>query len=417
MKSFEAAIKNTIQNFEQLGVADRNPGINQYQPPNQTTASYNPGYGQWATFQAPALFPQVEYPSIVHPSEQTGKLVYPPYNESGDHLFDFSYAGYNEGWTPLPNPTSQATVTLNPGDGNADDADRIQEAINQISKMPLNELGFRGSLLLNAGIFYVGHPIEISQSGIVLRGDAAGGTTIQATSAIDPTKAQYLIRISGEGNEMARKRIAIVDEYVPVGSMKVKVADAKRFKVGDLVVVGANFNQEWVRKIGMDVIHPKGDTSKNNGWKPGRLDSFRRVTHVDVQSGELYLNAPLTVGIAKWAGGGHVEAYKSKRVTLVGVENLQFTYPTNRDRGPDEIMRQEKGKVKDYRFAAEMFANYVFNMDNAENCWIRNVRSVWFRNFAQLGTNTLTITLEVSFMTQGDFLLLFSVFNGRSYHL
>jgi hypothetical protein len=58
-------------------------------------------------------------------------------------------------------------------------------------------------------------------------------------------------------------------------------------------------------------------------------------------------------------------------------------------------MRGEKGKTKDYRFAAEMFANYVFKMDNAENCWIRNVRSVWFRNFAQLGTNTLTITLEV----------------------
>ncbi|KAI9287991.1 hypothetical protein BC943DRAFT_317557 [Umbelopsis sp. AD052] len=391
MKSFEAVIKNTINSLEHLGVTDRNHGASPYHPPNQTTAAYNPG--QW-TYQSPALYPQVGYPSVVYPNEQTGKLVYPPYNKEGDHLFDFSYAGYNEGWTPLPSPSSQATVTLSPGDGRSDDADRIQDAINHISKMPLNELGFRGSLLLNAGVFYVSHPIEITQSGIVMRGDAAGGTTIQATSAIDPTKTEYLIRISGDGNEMARKRISIVDEYVPVGSMRVKVADPKRFKTGDLIVVTANFNLEWIRKVGMDVIHPKGDTTKNNGWKPGRFDSFRRVMHVDANSGELYLNAPLTAAIAKWSGGGHVEAYKSKRVTLVGIEDLQFTYPTNRNRGPDEMMREEKKKVKDYRFATEMFANYVFKMDNAENCWIRNVRSVWFRNFAQLGTNTLTITLE-----------------------
>ncbi|GAB5585514.1 hypothetical protein Unana1_00414 [Umbelopsis nana] len=395
MKNFESVIKDTINTLEHLGISDRFQGSNSLPPQNQTTAVYNSGYAQWNYGQAHALFPQVGYPRVVHPSEQTGKLVYPPYNQNGDHLFDFSYAGYNEGWTPLPQPSEvMTTMKLAPGDGQQDDADRIQDAINQISKLPQNPSGFRGSLSLSAGIFYVGHPIEIIQSGIILRGDAAGGTTIQATSAIDPLKAQYLIRVSGEGNEMARKRVAIIDEYVPVGSMKVKVKEPKRFKIGDQIVVAANFNQEWIRQVGMDVIHPKGDTTKNNGWKPGRFDSFRRVMHIDEKSGDIYLNAPLTVSIAKWAGGGHVEAYTSKRVALVGIENLQFIYPTNRDRGPDEIMRGEKGKVKDYRFAAEMFANYVLKVDNAENCWIRNVRSVWFRNFAQLGTNTLTITLE-----------------------
>lgn len=396
MKNFESVIKNTINSLEHLGLSDRTHNSNSFSQPNQSTSAYSPGYSQWTYAQAPALFPQVGYPKVVHPDEKTGKLVYPPYNQNGDHLFDFSYAGYNEGWTPLPQPNEIATtMTLSPGDGQTDDADRIQEAINQISSLPQSSSGFRGSLVLSAGIFYVGHPIEINQSGIILKGDASGGTTIQATSAIDPLKAEYLISIVGEGNEMSRKRIAIVDEYVPVGSMKVKVADSKRFKIGDQIVIGANFNQEWIRRVGMDVIHPKGDTTKNNGWKPGRFDSFRRIMHVDQQSGDIYLNAPLTVAVAKWSGGGHIEAYKSKRVMRVGIENIQFTYPINRDRGQDEIMRGEKGKTKDYRFAAEMFANYVFKMDNAENCWIRNVRSVWFRNFAQLGTNTLTITLEV----------------------
>ncbi|KAJ2956422.1 hypothetical protein NQZ79_g7744 [Umbelopsis isabellina] len=393
MKNFESYVKTTINALEHMGLSDRHANPTGFAQPNQSTMSYTPAYSQWNN-QAPDLFPQAEYPRVVHPSKQTGKLEYPPYNENGDHLFDFSYAGFNEGWTPVPNAEQIATVvTLSPGEGRTDDADRIQDAINQISKMPANQSGFRGALTLDRGVFHISHPIEITHSGIVIRGAPTGGTTLEATSAINPLKSEYLIRVAGQANEFAKKRVAIVDEYVPVGSIRVKVADHKRFKVGDQVVVGANFNQQWIKAIGMDVIHPKGDTTKNNGWKPGRFDHFRRVMHVDQKTGDLYLNVPLTQAIAKWAGGGHVEAYTSKRVALVGFENLEFTYPTNRGRGKDQILRDDP-KTKDYRFAPEMFANYVFKMDDAENCWVKNVRSSWFRNFAQLGNNTLCISIE-----------------------
>lgn len=396
---FEKLLKTTINTFEHLSVAAQ-----QYQHHHQQQHSSQQAYAAQSTPQ-PVLNHQgssnfaydgnASYSRAVYP-DKDGRLVYPAFNEKGDRLFDFSGAGYNEGWTSLPEPNQIPVVaSLDPDTSGGDDATRIQQALDQVATHPVSQYGFRGVLQLNRGTFHLHKPIEIRASGVILQGDPGGGTQLIATT--DPLATPYLIKIVGEPNQMNKKRVPVVNEYVPVGHYQIQVRDKNYFKVGDTVLVAVQFNEQWIKDVGMDVIHPKGDTTKNNGWKPGRFEHHRRVVQVGADGTTLTLNEPITTALSQHHGGGFVQSYENKRVQRVGVQNLEILFPANQQRGPDEIMKDQKKKVKDYRFADELFDHLLFAMDHAENCWIRDVRSVWWRNFARLGTNTVAITLKVVF--------------------
>src|SRR5262249_1920356 len=98
---------------------------------------------------------------------------------NGDQIMDFSYAGYMGGGVGLPNVPARQTV--NPSGG--DDTAAIQAAINAVSALPPDENGFRGAVLLVPGTFNCSAALNISTSGVVLRGSGSGanGTIINAT--------------------------------------------------------------------------------------------------------------------------------------------------------------------------------------------------------------------------------------------
>ena len=62
-----------------------------------------------------------------------GKLVYVP-DEKGNVIPDFSNAGYDGGGAPIPHVPVKAVVEPGPGD----DAERIQAAIDRVSRMKPN---------------------------------------------------------------------------------------------------------------------------------------------------------------------------------------------------------------------------------------------------------------------------------------
>ena len=76
---------------------------------------------------------------IVAPKD--GKLIYTPYNEEGDVIGDFSYAGFNAGDYLLPESKNlPVAVTISPlGDGK-DDADNIQAAIDKAVEIIMNKI-------------------------------------------------------------------------------------------------------------------------------------------------------------------------------------------------------------------------------------------------------------------------------------
>lgn len=392
MRNLEKFVKTTINALEHLSIT-----VNQ-QSSFTTTQTVFQAYDNGTNYEAvPAMtfYDEAPLASMVYPNPaDSNTLVYPAYNDMGDRLVDFSAAGYHEGWTPLPSASQVPVVlALDPDPGSQDDAPRIQQALDRIADMPLQG-HFRGALQLNRGSFRLGGPLEIRQSGIVLQGDPVGGTLLEAAVTMD-INTPYLIKISGEPNVMSKRRVPIVDTAVPVGERQVTVRDVGAFREGDTVLVAVAFNEAWIKAVGMDVIHPKGNTAKNNGWKPGRFEHLRRIIHIDSSTKRLTLNEPLTTRLEQQYGGGFVEKYESRRVTHVGLQYFDCVFPANRDRGPDEIMKSQKSNVKDYRFADEMFNHLMLLMEHAENCWVRQVRSVWWRNFARLGTNTLAITLQV----------------------
>ncbi|KAI8093739.1 uncharacterized protein BX664DRAFT_385116 [Halteromyces radiatus] len=353
--------------------------------------SLNTSANTQGTNEASAFCEQHEFSSkVVYVNPATGCLAYPAYNEGGDRILDFSSVGYMEGNEILPNIDHLIKQVVEPSFPQTnDDTERIQNALDWVGNLPIDpSSGFRGIVQLGQGTYRISRPLELHVSGVILQGIENGGTVLENIG-----NENHLIRISGKPNELAKKRAPIVDDYIPVGSTELNVKHAdRRFKRGDTVVVAVNFNAAWIKAIGMDIIHPKGDTTKNNGWKPGRFEHLRRI--LDVKGDKVVLNSPITTRLEQCYGGGYVEIYTSHRIQKVGIQYLTLLDPRNAQRTKEIIMKNEKNKVKDYRFASEMFDQVLIEMDHAENCWVKQVTSVWWRNFVRLGTNTLAITFS-----------------------
>jgi len=127
--------------------------------------------------------------TLVYPWTDS-RLVYEKYANHGEDTLvniipDFSYAGYKGGGVALPE-NFPVKITLEPN-GSQNNQTRIQNAINQVSGMPMDENGIRGAVLLKAGLYNVEGPLSISTSGVVLRGEdqlpaSQGGTELVATA-------------------------------------------------------------------------------------------------------------------------------------------------------------------------------------------------------------------------------------------
>src|SRR6516165_7310878 len=82
--------------------------------------------------------------SLVYPGPD-GNLIYQP-DARGNRIPDFSTVGYQTGIVPLPDTPGGVSVpvqvVLDPSSG--DQTARIQAAIDQVSRLPLDGNGFRG---------------------------------------------------------------------------------------------------------------------------------------------------------------------------------------------------------------------------------------------------------------------------------
>src|SRR5688572_24382548 len=91
-----------------------------------------------------------------------GKLAYKT-TRAGDRIMDFSHAGYRGGGVALPDVPVKRTVKPS---GGGDDTKTIQSAIDQVAKLPADERGFRGAVLLAGGTFPCAETINIAASGV-----------------------------------------------------------------------------------------------------------------------------------------------------------------------------------------------------------------------------------------------------------
>lgn len=328
-----------------------------------------------------------------------GKLAYVP-DEHGNTILDSSHAGYGGGGVSIPTVPVKETIWPVAGDNTA----TVQAAIDKVSALPLDRSGFRGALLLRAGYYRLGMPVRIQASGVVLRGEgmADTGTVVIGTGTGRPPAAggpggggfgggqPTLIRIAGGSGVTVKAdtRQLVLDEYVPVGARRFKVASARGFKPGDTAIVRRIGNGEWIAAVGMN-----GETPQSR-WQPFDIDWDRVVT--DVEGDTITIDAPITCAIEKRWGGGEILKYDDPgRIEHVGIENL---------RGMSEfdpaVRTREYGNMDRPNYIAEEYyadeahyANFI-TFDNVKHGWVRNATALHFVNSmvgAARGSKWLTV--------------------------
>lgn len=261
---------------------------------------------------------RAQNPSALIQLSAQGRLQYVP-DARGNTVPDFSGVGYRNGEVVIP--TVPVAVTIGPVKG--DNRTRIQAAIDMVSALPLNASGFRGAVLLTAGLYGVNGPLVVGACGVVLRGQGAGptGTTLLAT-----LRKQYtLVSFTGAGASVVQSStgMLITNPYLPIGARTCTVASGHTFAVGDLVVLRRTPNQAWINMLGMNTLHAQDSTSVD--WTPsGYTIDFKRKV-MAVSGNDITLDAPVVDPIdPAYATGTLLKYTWTGSLENVGIENMRL---------------------------------------------------------------------------------------------
>jgi hypothetical protein len=275
-----------------------------------------------------------------------GKLAYKTL-EKGDKIMDFSYAGYMGGGIAIP--AVPVRVTLSPVAG--DNTDAIQNAINEVAKMK-SVNGLKGAVLLNSGTYNCDRPININESGVVLRGSGSGenGTIINMTG-----KPHVCISVRGA---MSSKTVGtatnISDAYVPSAAYSFNVSDASAFKVGDTIRITKPVTEAWVKFMGMDQMVRDG---KKETWVSGDITTERVIQKIE--KNKITVDVPLTDNYdAKYLNPPGVTVVKistTGELSQIGIESLRIVS------APQSVTITEG-------------SNKAFTMSGVCNAWAKNIR-------------------------------------------
>jgi len=316
-----------------------------------------------------------------------GTLIYEPYenmagpmNPTGtvnggytNTVPDYSKCGYREGGVPIPFVGAVLTVTPT----GLDDTAAIQGAIDSLGSLTPDAEGFRGAVLLKAGDYFVSDTLNITQDGIVIRGEGQGngGTKITYTKRVKSN----LFKVGRDsGNPYARtggwKDVA---NFVPTGAKSFTVVTADHgWTVGDKLVMEHQPNQAWLDEM---------SNMTQYGWTTGGYDHLWFFTVTGVDGATIYVDLPITQPIdpARY-GGAHVDDYffDLPLIQLVGIENMQLvseydsTNPSDEEHGWKAILiqRTRDGWVRQvtaryFNYAAvsiESWSSHITVQDTAQ---------------------------------------------------
>jgi len=299
-----------------------------------------------------------------------GSLNYIP-DTKGNIIPDFSHVGYYQGDKEIADVPIIKTVNANE---NGDSQELLQNAIDEVAKLPLNKAGFRGTILLKKGMYKIPGTITITKSGIVLRGEGENATKLVATG-----KGQRsLIVFSGDGNlkETAGTKVQIQNKFVPVGTFSFTVSDASKFKAGDDIVVYRPGTTQWIKDLQMDQIEARDGTKQ---WQPNEynLQFERQITKIE--GNKITIDNPIVMEMEQKYGGAEIfKASFDGRINDVGIENMfiESEYATDID--------------EDHGWVAVEFSK-------VKNAWVRNITTRYFGYAAvSIKSNSKQITVKDS---------------------
>lgn len=303
--------------------------------------------------------------------EENGILQYRPYDEDGNCIPDFSNVGYKNG--VAISEDIPIRIILEPNVSTKWDTERIQEAIDQVSNLPIGENGYRGAVLLKKGRYSINRTISMHTSGVVLMGEGDGeqDTVIYA----DFGKKIPIISIEGidDMTEITGSRKRILEDFIPVGSHSFTLEDATGYQVGDDVVLHIKKNQNWVDtlQMGKEFLH------ESNGKKPWEPEfyQYHYESKVTAVSGNyITLDQPVVDSCDRRYGDYELYRYRfDGRVRNCGVRDIRVVSAYCSE-------KTQEHDVFGMFFSDDEHADIGVFLDKAEECWVKNFTTVHLAN-------------------------------------
>ena len=282
------------------------------------------------------------------------KLVYDK-DAHGNRVPDFSYCGYAAGDREIPTAPVRAVVKPTTGDETA----TIQQAIDYVANLPLDSNGLRGAVLLLKGRHEVFGGLQITNSGVVLRGQGMGDGGTILVAAGESRRTQITIYGRNDREFHSNEDWQVKDDYVPVGAENLSIKDASGLKIGDTITITRPCTRQWIDLLGATDF----GGGEGGGWKPGSRDLVWDRVIKSIEGNLVRIDAPITTSMEINYGGGDLKTYSwPGRIRNVGVENLRLESAF------------DPGNPKD-----ENHSWMAVTMENASDAWIRQVA---FQHFA-----------------------------------
>jgi len=272
-----------------------------------------------------------------------------------------------------------------------DDSQMIQDAIDSVSALQPDENGIRGSVLLKKGLYTVAKPLEISASGVVLRGEGQGndGTILYANS-----RTQYtVITLSGSGTRQEEEgtRRRVIDDYVPVGSQHVLVNDASGYNPGDEIVLHVQKQQSWIDELEMGAEDRFFINSIRNpiAWTTSAYQYHYEKTVTATDGGCVYFDVPIVDSL-------------NQEYDVTDI--YKMSWPTRIEKSAVEDLRIESyfdpavSETRPNGWWSHSDLNHAttgISVNNAVNSWVKNVTSVFMSGASvSIGTGAKCVTVE-----------------------
>lgn len=308
-----------------------------------------------------------------------GKLQY-SIDAEGNRIPDFSYAGYKNSEAPIP--SVPAVKTIGPVAG--DNTNNIQNAINEVGQRTPDASGFRGALLLNAGIYRVSTPLKLNYSGVILRGvgDGSDSATNTIIYAIGDSLRQETVLIAGGGtgtpwqDSVAGTKTNITTDTVYVGARTFDVENSQNLSVGDNIIIYHPCTDAWLNAI---------DYGAGNGGPPWNVNELPIVynRYIKAKTGNtITIDAPVFNTLIRARAQCYVYKTSRKNVyTKIGIENLRI------DIRASGITTDLNGFEWDHAFHAVW-------MRQVEDSWIKNCTMLHFTQSGIIVSSATRVTVD-----------------------
>jgi hypothetical protein len=264
--------------------------------------------------------------ALVH-YDSGNKLVYALDTEK-NRIPDFSYAGYKNGESEIPDVPLLKTIFPIVGDNTL----YIQSVLDS-----LGSAGATGALLLSPGNYEIWGTLNLKYSGLVLRGSGDGSDSLTNTilKGKGDTPTQRTILIAGGGNsslwkdQVAGTKTNISSDTVLIGSREFYVDNSAPFSVGDNIIIYHPCSAAWLQAINYGGTHSTGP-GEDTAWAVNSQPIVYNRYIKEINGNKITIDAPVFNHLIKSLSQSYVYKYsRSGLKTYIGIENLRIDIETH----------------------------------------------------------------------------------------